>query len=105
MRRKRKKQGKRVKRSRRGLLLMAAPFPMLALPKLTTPLVATHASVADHDPHLDFDLPPELDSAVFDAAMRSASEHGLHPRRLAIADMSQPSTVQRLFIIDMDAKK
>lgn len=99
------KRSKRVKRVKRGLLLLAAPFPMLALPRISTPVAATHAAVAEHDPHLDFNLPPELDSSVFDAAVRSASEHGLHPRRLAIADMSQPSTAQRLFIVDMDVKK
>jgi hypothetical protein len=102
MRRKRTKQGRR---SKRGLLLLAAPLPMLAFPRISQPVAVGSAAVADHDPHLDYDLPRELDTTVFDAAMRSASAHGLHPRRLAIADMSQPSTAQRLYIIDMDAKK
>ena len=78
---------------------------MLAFATVSPPVGAPFAATADHDPHLDFDLPGTLDSAVFDEAMRSAREHGLHPRRLAIADMSQPSTARRLYIIDMDAKK
>ena len=78
---------------------------MLALPKMSPPAVAKRAAVADHDPHLGFDLPPALDSAIFDEAIRSANAHGLHPRRLAIADLSQPSSAQRLYIIDMDARK
>lgn len=53
----------------------------------------------------DIALPASLAPAVFDAALRSAGEHNLHPRRLAIADMSQPSTARRLYIFDMDARK
>ncbi|MDP1892129.1 MAG: murein L,D-transpeptidase catalytic domain family protein [Gemmatimonadaceae bacterium] len=57
-----------------------------------------------HDPVPAEVLPPAIDAAVFEAASRSAAEHGLHPRLMAIADMSQPSTAQRLYIIDMDAR-
>jgi hypothetical protein len=46
-----------------------------------------------------------IDRAPFDAARRSAEEHGLEPRMLAIADMTQPSTAQRLVVIDMQSKK
>ena len=78
---------------------------MLAFAKIPPSAPIAAAAHAASDPFDDFDLPVTLDSTVFDAAIRSASKHGLHPRRLAIADMSQPSTAQRLYIIDMDAKK
>ena len=103
---KKKKVKKKARKIRkRELLLLAAPWPMLAFSKATHPVPATVAASVGHDPVRGFDLPPTLDNAVFEAAIRSAAEHGLHPRRLAIADMSQPSTAQRLYIIDMDAKK
>ncbi|HYV96768.1 MAG TPA: murein L,D-transpeptidase catalytic domain family protein [Gemmatimonadaceae bacterium] len=42
---------------------------------------------------------------AYDAAMKSADARGVTPHMLAIADMTQPSTAQRLVIIDLDAKK
>jgi hypothetical protein len=78
---------------------------MLAFSKTTHPLPPAAVAAADGGLYRDLNVPVTLDSAVFEAAMRSAAQHGLHPRRLAIADMSQPSTSQRLYIIDMDAKK
>jgi hypothetical protein len=60
------------------------------------PVSATHRDIAP---------PPTLDRGVFAAALRSLARHGLHPRKLAIADMTQPSTAQRLYIVDMDAGK
>ena len=105
MKREKKAIRKTRKMRKRSLLLLAAPWPMLAFSKVTHPVPATVAASADHDPVRGIDLPPALDNAVFEAAIRSATGHGLHPRRLAIADMSQPSTAQRLYIIDMDAGK
>ena len=78
---------------------------MLAFSRATHDAPVAAVAHTDGNLHPDIDLPVTLDGAVFDAAMRSASEHGLHPRRLAIADMSQPSTARRLYIFDMDARK
>ena len=46
-----------------------------------------------------------IDRSTFDAALRSAEQHGIQPRMLAIADMTQPSTEQRLLVIDLQSKK
>jgi len=46
-----------------------------------------------------------LDSVVFLAGHRDMERHGLHARMLAIADMTQPSTAKRLFIVDLETKK
>jgi hypothetical protein len=78
---------------------------MLAFSKPTTAAPIVAVAHTNTKLYHDIELPEALDTAVFDAAMRSASEHGLHPRRLAIADMSQPSTAQRLYIIDLDARR
>jgi len=91
--------------SKRNLLLLAAPWSMIAFSKAVPAGPPSVAASVGHDPVPGIDLPPTIDATVFEAAARSASEHGLHPRRMAIADMSQPSTAQRLYIIDMDAKK
>ena len=103
---KKKKVKKKARKIRkRELLLLAAPWPMLAFSNTTHAVPAAVAASAAGDPSNDLALPATLSGAVVAAAIRSATEHGLHPRRLAIADMSQPSTAQRLYIIDMDAKK
>ena len=95
-----------VRKRKRRLLLLAAPWPMLAFSKPTHPSVPVPATTNTHTkPYHDIEIPDALDPAVFDAALKSAAAHGLHPRRLAIADMSQPSTSQRLYIFDMDTKK
>lgn len=46
-----------------------------------------------------------LDSVVFLAGHRDMERHGLRARMLAIADMTQPSTAKRLFIVDLEAKR
>lgn len=75
---------------------------MLVVPRTTpSPLV----SKARNGLHQELSLEGALDNSVFDAAMRSATERGLQPRTLAIADMSQPSTAKRLYIVDVETKK
>lgn len=101
---KKKVRKKSRKIRKRNLLLLAAPWSMLSFSRVTPVGPATVAASVRHDPALAGDLPLAI-AAVFDAAARSAAAHGLHPRRMAIADMSQPSTAQRLYIIDMDARK
>jgi hypothetical protein len=46
-----------------------------------------------------------LESAVLVSGYRTMARHGLQARMLAIADMTQPSTAQRLFIFDLEARK
>lgn len=53
----------------------------------------------------DFGLEGIVSRTSFDAARRSAEQHGLAPRMLAIADMTQPSTAQRLVVLDLQTKK
>lgn len=42
---------------------------------------------------------------VFDEAVASAQQRGLKARVIAIADMTRPSTEQRLYIVDLDGRK
>lgn len=46
-----------------------------------------------------------LERAVFLAGHHSMERHGLTARTLAIADLSQPSTARRLYIIDFETKR
>jgi hypothetical protein len=46
-----------------------------------------------------------LPKEVLAAGHRDMEQHGLQARMLAIADMTQPSTAKRLFIIDLEARK
>jgi hypothetical protein len=46
-----------------------------------------------------------IENAVFVAGYRQMERRNLHARMLAIADMTQPSTAQRLVIIDLEQKK
>jgi hypothetical protein len=46
-----------------------------------------------------------IERSTFDAALRRSEQHGVPLRMLAIADMTQPSTAQRLVVIDMQTKK
>jgi hypothetical protein len=46
-------------------------------------------------------LQGQLSEQVFLAAYRRAERQGPLPRVLAIADMSQPSTAQRLYVVDL----
>jgi hypothetical protein len=46
-----------------------------------------------------------LESAVLVSGYRTMARHGLQARMLAIADMTQPSTAQRLFIFDLEERR
>jgi hypothetical protein len=50
-------------------------------------------------------LQGDLESEVFFAGLHSIETHDLEARMLAIADLTQPSTEQRLFIIDLESKR
>ncbi len=46
-----------------------------------------------------------LPQEVFDKALVAARKHGLTPHVIAIADMTRPSSEQRLYIVDLDARR
>lgn len=56
---------------------------------------------ADHQLFKACGLEGHLNEAAFEAAITSARAHGQVPRVLAIADMTRPSSEQRLFVIDL----
>jgi hypothetical protein len=55
--------------------------------------------------HRDCGLTGVLDQAVFTAAVRQAERFGATPKVIAIADMSQPSTAKRFYVVDLEHKK
>src|SRR5262245_60992650 len=78
----------------------------LAAPKIAHPLPADATSVAvERSLYDEIGLGDVVSRDAFDAAMQSATLRGITPHMFAIADMTQPSTAQRLFIIDLDTKK
>jgi hypothetical protein len=54
--------------------------------------------------YAEIGLQGHLAEPVFAAGIRSAERHGQRSRILAIADMTQPSTAKRLYVIDLDSK-
>lgn len=46
-----------------------------------------------------------IESSVFAAGYQDMERHGVRARMLAIADMTQPSTAKRLFVIDLESKR
>lgn len=44
----------------------------------------------------------DLEAEALAAGLERADKHGMEPRILAIADMTQPSTAKRLYIIDLE---
>jgi hypothetical protein len=50
-------------------------------------------------------LAGQLDTAAFNAGLRRLEKQGVLGGVIAIADMTQPSTAKRLYVIDLDAKK
>ncbi len=86
------------------LLGRATPVEM----PVPAPAVVAHAPAVDAAAELytEIGLAGALPEAVFSAGYRSVQHHGLKSTRmLAIADMSQASTAQRLYIIDLEKKE
>jgi hypothetical protein len=96
------KNRKARNRRKRGVFLLAAPIPLIVFSRVPHPRPAAGAASVIHGPAIGTETPPTLSDAVFAAAVRSTAEHGLAPRMLAVADMSQPSTAQRLYVVDME---
>jgi len=85
------------------MLLLACMAPAFKPTARSAPLAAAVSS-ADSLYH-EVGLDGMLDRQVFDSAYASMERRGLRTNSLAIADMSQPSTAHRLFLIDLAAKK
>ncbi len=55
--------------------------------------------------HRECGLTGVLDQAIFLAAVKQAERQGPQPKVLAIADMTQPSTAKRLYVVDLEHRK
>lgn len=82
-------------------LLVAGLTPLTGMPRLAGNLPSPSFSVS----YDELGLTGLLRRDVFDEAERRVQQHALSPRMLAIADLSQPSTAKRLFVIDLVARK
>jgi hypothetical protein len=85
-------------------MLIASP---VTTARATPKAAAAHIATADPTSLLwrDIGLEGVLDIDVFAAGLQSVERHGLKPRMLAIADMRQPSTAKRLYVIDLEARR
>lgn len=55
--------------------------------------------------YADCGLAGALDVSVFSAAMQKLDEHDLDASVIAVADMTQPSTAKRFYLIDVKARR
>lgn len=55
--------------------------------------------------YADLCLEEHMSETVFEAGYRSVVRHRVKARMLAIADMSQPSTAERFYLIDLENKE
>ena len=74
--------------------------------KEATPPAAPSVEVsAVAELYADIGLEGHMTEQVFRAGYTSVERHGANAHMLAIADMTQPSTAKRLYIIDLDKKE
>jgi hypothetical protein len=89
-----------------GLMGWLFPVPVGAG---ATPEAVVMAVEAEVDPadalYREMGLAGVVEREAFIAGHRSMSRDGLNGRMLAIADMSQPSTTQRLYVFDIATKR
>jgi hypothetical protein len=88
--------------------LLFASATMLTLAFAAMPVAAASTgSVRERSDALydELGLEGAISRATFEAARLKAERHGLQARMLAIADMTQPSTAQRMVVIDLVGKK
>ena len=85
-------------------LLLIWPMPASAGPAYPADVdrIAEEASDALYR---QIGLDGMIERAVFFAGLRSMEGHGMQASILAIADMTQPSTAKRLFVLDLEAKE
>jgi hypothetical protein len=77
----------------------------LAAAAFTTASATTLSARSADSVYREIGLSGQLDSAAFNAAYRRLEQQGLRGGVVAIADMTQPSTAKRLYVIDLDSKK
>ncbi len=82
----------------------ALPEPV-AVPVVEHTAVAAPSVDAVTELYEELGLAGEMARPVFTAGYRSVQKHGVKARILAIADMSQPSTAERFYIIDLEKKE
>jgi hypothetical protein len=91
-----------------GPLLLVLMFgwivPVSALPAHAPDAEARAAELADAL-YREAGVAGILESTVLVSGYRNMARHGLQARMLAIADMTQPSTAQRLFIFDLEERR
>jgi len=86
-------------------LLLALLVPGI-LPKTASAAAPVAAEMSAADALFESaGLEGQLDREVFDAAYARVQASGIDAGTIAIADMSQPSTAQRLYVIDLEAEK
>jgi hypothetical protein len=83
------------------LLALAAPSAAAS----PAPAAATVAEDPGEALYREIGLEGTMDRPVFLSALHSVEQHRIKARTLAIADLTQPSTAQRLFVIDLQSKK
>lgn len=88
------------------VLLSAWIFPAASLaPVAATAVVETTTGGAAAELYAEICLDGEMPEKVFTAGYQSVQKHRVNSRMLAIADMTQPSTAKRLYIIDLENKE
>ncbi len=82
---------------------------VVAVPVETAPLTANYAldavSLEAEELFDEIGLYGQMTSDAFIAGYKSVAAHKAQHRILAIADMTKPSTDERLYLIDLDKKK
>jgi hypothetical protein len=80
-------------------------LPNMVSGPLPRPRAEVPAAAGAEGLYEEIGLEDTLQREVFLAALGSIGAHGLKGRTLAIADMSQPSSARRLYIIDLESKQ
>lgn len=70
--------------------------------------VRSESGTATTEAHILYEelcLPAELSASAFASGYKRMVHYGQHSRYLAIADMTQPSDAERLYVIDLEKKE
>lgn len=81
---------------------------LLLLPSATVapvPAAGAESLEAASSLYAEIGLEGHMTEAVFAKGYASVARHGVKAHMLAIADMTQPSTAKRLYLIDLDKKQ
>lgn len=86
-------------------LVHGAAAPLGALPASAASAASASRSASEaSDLYHEMRLEGVLSEAAFVAAYESVERHGIAAGTLAIADMSQPSTAERLYVLDLRSR-